>query len=80
MDAGFLDHIRHRRNLIGLFHEYGVRYYVATNPAQWNGCYRVDEPQLAGPASPHMTGYFCVEPVMKIYYPGATTMIFEVVL
>ena len=78
MDVGFLEHIRRERDLIQVLREFGVRYHVASNPTRSNGCYRVDEPQIAGPTSPRMTGLFCSEPIMTTRYPVSTTMIFEV--
>ena len=78
MDASFLEHIRRERDLIQVLREYGVRYHIASNPTRWIGCYRVDEPQIAGPTSPHMTGLFCAEPIMTTRYPDSTTSIFEV--
>lgn len=77
MDKAFLDNIRKQRSLAEVLHEYGVRYYIATNPVQSNGCWLTAEPLLAGADAPHMRGRFCMQPVAEFLHGNYNTVIFD---
>jgi hypothetical protein len=77
MDKGFLANIRSQRPLAEVLHEYGVRYYIATNPVQSHGCWLTTEPLLAGPDAPHMRDTFCMPPIAEFSHSGYNTVIFD---
>lgn len=74
MDADYLKALRAQPNLNSVLKEYGVTYYVATNPRLRDGCYQTQEPAQAGSDSPKMIGNFCGQPIASFTYssPGAT--------
>jgi hypothetical protein len=77
MDEAFLANIRKQRPLAEVLHEYGVRYYIATNPVENRGCWLTVEPLVAGPDAPHMRGIFCMQPVAEFPHSGYNTVIFD---
>jgi hypothetical protein len=77
MDKGFLRNFREQKDLKEVLREYGVRYYVATNPTPVGGCYRATEPMAAGPDSYVMHGVFCSRPVDRFFHNGYTTYVFD---
>jgi hypothetical protein len=77
MDEAFLANIRKQRPLAEVLHEYGVRYYIATNPVESRGCWLTAEPLVAGPDAPHMHGIFCMQPVAEFPHSGYNTVIFD---
>jgi hypothetical protein len=77
MDKAFLANIRAQRPLQGVLHDYGVRYYVATNPDLQDGCWHAAEPLQAGPDSPRMRGTFCMKPLAHFQHSGYHTLIFD---
>jgi hypothetical protein len=63
MDKKFLNNIREQRNLLDVLKEYRVRYYVSTNAVpSGDGCFKLSEPKVAGPRSPHMRATLCQAP------------------
>ncbi len=78
MDEPFLKNIRDRRNLVDVMRDYGITYYVATDPGANGGCYTVREPKQAGPDSYTMNGTFCEEPVDHFVANGTVTDIFAI--
>jgi hypothetical protein len=76
MDKPFLENIRAQRPLASVLHDYGVRYYIASNAVFGNGCWLATEPRAAGPDAPHMHGTFC-NPVMEFQHSGYHTLIFD---
>jgi hypothetical protein len=77
MDKAFLGNIRSQRSLAEVLREYGVRYYIATNPVQSDGCWLTAEPLVAGPDAPHMSGKFCMQPIAQFPHSGYNTVIFD---
>jgi hypothetical protein len=77
MDEAFLANIRQQRSLADVLREYGVRYYIATNPVQSDGCWLTAEPLVAGADAPHMRGRFCMQPVAQFPHSGYNTVIFD---
>ena len=77
MDKAFLANIRKQRPLAEVLREYGVRYYIATNPVESHGCWLTAEPLIAGPDAPHMRGTFCMQPVAEYPHSGFNTVIFD---
>jgi hypothetical protein len=77
MDQPYLENIRQQIPLLNVLSKYGVRYYVASNATQVNGCYLVVEPQQAGPDSPVMRDRICTEPVARYWHSGVSTLIFD---
>jgi hypothetical protein len=77
MDKAFLANIRQQRPLAEVLREYGVRYYIATNPVPSQGCWLTAEPLVAGPDAPHMRGRFCMQPVAEFPHSGYDTVIFD---
>jgi hypothetical protein len=77
MDKTFLANIREQRSLAEVLHDYGVRYYIATNPVERDGCWLTAEPLVAGPDAPHMRGRFCMQPVAQFPHSGYNTVIFD---
>lgn len=79
MDKDFLENIRQQRDLHDVLAQYGVRYYVTFRAIPVNGCYRVAEPAMAGPASPRMHATLCQQPVATFPYgrTGIKLMIFD---
>ena len=63
MDKHFLSYIRSESDLTKVFQDYGVKYYIATDPALENGCYVVTEPARGGSDVPKMHGTICKKPV-----------------
>jgi hypothetical protein len=82
MDKHFLEHIRKQDDLIAVLKEYCVNYYIATNPANHDGCYEFTEPAQAGDASPKMRGKLCQEPILyfrkKDFIKEWHTAVFEI--
>jgi hypothetical protein len=77
MDEAFLSNIRQQRDLKDVLGSYGVRYYVASNPARVERCLRATEPAVAGPTSYVMRGTFCSVPVDRFSYHGRDTYVFD---
>jgi hypothetical protein len=77
MGKAFLANIRNQRSLADVLREYGVRYYIATNPVQSDGCWLTAEPLVAGADAPHMRGRFCMQPVAQFPHSGYNTVIFD---
>jgi hypothetical protein len=77
MDKAFLANIRNQRPLADVLREDGVRYYIATNPVQSDGCWLTAEPLVAGADAPHMRGRFCMQPVAQFPHSGYNTVIFD---
>ncbi|HEX6496938.1 MAG TPA: hypothetical protein VF018_15710 [Acidobacteriaceae bacterium] len=77
MDKAFLADIRKQRPLEEVLREYGVRYYIATNPVESHGCWLTAEPLVAGPDAPHMRGTFCTQPLAEYPHSGFNTVIFD---
>ena len=77
MDKDFLDNIRQQRDLLTTLDRYGVRYYVTFNAIPVNGCYRFEEPLLAGPDSPRMRSTLCQHPVDSFQVGPMTLNIFD---
>lgn len=75
-----LDSIKAGRNLVDVLQKYSVNYYIATNPENIDGCWRVHEPNLPGENAPRMTAVLCRPPIFtfKTKRGDVTTMIFEV--
>jgi hypothetical protein len=63
MDKHFLSYIESQADLAQVFRDYGVTYYIATDPPLKQGCYNVLEPAKPGPNVPKMHGVICKEPV-----------------
>lgn len=78
MDKQYLQNIREDRNLNDVLRQYGVTYYVATNPRLNGDCYLVREPEQAGPDSHSMRGTFCQQPLDHYVANGKVTDIFDV--
>jgi hypothetical protein len=78
MDRDYLEKLRAEPPLKSLLREYGVQYYVSTNPVYENGCYLVREPAQPGSDSAHMTGTFCQSPEATFSHNGIVTHIFSV--
>jgi hypothetical protein len=77
MDRTFLANIREQHPLAEVLRQYGVRYYIATNPVQSHGCWLTAEPLIAGTDAPRMRGTFCMPPVAEFPYNGYNTVIFD---
>ena len=77
MDKAYLENIREQRSLNDVLRNYGVTYYIATDPQPIGGCYTVREPIQAGPDSRSMHGTFCSEPVAHMVSFGEVTDIFD---
>jgi hypothetical protein len=77
MDKAFLANIREQRPLTEVLHNYGVRYYIATNPVESHGCWVTAEPLVAGADAPHMRGTFCIPPAAEFPHSGYNTVIFD---
>jgi hypothetical protein len=77
MDKRFLISIRNRTPLRTALNQYHVRYYIATTPEPYSGCFHAVEPKQAGPQSPKMEGDFCQPPVATFVNSGAWTYIFD---
>jgi hypothetical protein len=77
IDKAFLANIRAERPLAEVLHEYGVRYYIATNSVESHGCWLTSEPLVAGPDAPHMRGTFCMKPVAEFPHSGYNAVIFD---
>jgi hypothetical protein len=76
MDKPFLANIQAQRPLADVLHDYGVRYYIASNAVFRNGCWMATEPRAAGSDAPHMQGAFC-NPVLEFQHSGYHTLIFD---
>ncbi len=77
MDKPFLENFRQERDLRQVLENYGVRYYVATNPQPVDGCLRATEPMAGGPDSYVMRGTFCSAPVDRFFHNGYQTYVFD---
>lgn len=75
-DRAFLEHIRKRRDLAQVLHEYGIDYYASSAVVPDGDCYKTTEPWQAGPASPRMVGRFCQQPVLIYSDPYNRTVVF----
>ena len=77
MDPAFLENIRRERDLLRVLREYGVRYYIATNPVPSGSCWLVREPAQGGPDVPVMPGRFCSQPVHSFSQNSFRTVVFD---
>jgi hypothetical protein len=77
MDKSFLENIREQRNLLDVLHDYRVRYYVAINAVQHDGCRTVVEPREGGRHSPHMTAKLCRPPAEEFYAGQYLVSVFD---
>lgn len=77
MDKSFLENIRGQRNLLDVLHDYRVRYYIALNAIQHDGCRTVVEPRQAGRYSPHMTAKLCRPPAEEFYTGSYLVTVFD---
>lgn len=77
MDDSFLDNIRRQDDLRPVLQRYDVHYYVTFQAIAENGCYRVQEPFMAGPESPRMRTTLCQEPVASYPVGPAVLRIFD---
>jgi hypothetical protein len=78
MDRGFLEKIRKQEDLIRVLREYGVRYYVSTVDFRRDKpCFHAAEPMRAGPASAHMRGVFCGQPLLEYDVSWWRTRIYD---
>ena len=77
MDKAFLSNIRRQRELHDVLRDYGVRYYIATNPTRVGHCFRATEPMKAGPTAPVMQGDFCSVPLAHFFHNDYNTYVFD---
>jgi hypothetical protein len=79
MDRRYIDLLRTRTDLLQVLQEYGIKYYVTTNPIQNGECFHFLEPRLAGPDSPKLSMVLCAEPLLTYIAPdGNRSYVFEI--
>jgi hypothetical protein len=78
MDKQFLQRLRTGDDLTKVLRDYGVSYYIATEPELRGGCYVAVEPRQAGPDSVKMHGTLCARPVARFSRSGVEEDIFDV--
>lgn len=78
MDKAFVKMMVEQRPLLDVLHHYGVKYYIGSSHAPFEGCFKAVESYQAGPRSPKLQGQFCEEPIARFTHGDVETLVFEV--
>jgi len=79
MDRHFLDSLRRADSILPVLKEYGVSYYVATNPVPGaNGCFITTEPAQSKGYSHRVRTTLCQKIVGDFWVDGWHTVVFRI--